>query len=149
MRTKDNINLRSPARRPRETARSLKMTLEKFIGRDQLKAIKALAQGEEGKFFADIQAHWGQVIDSMPQTYQTDGKGDEAIAYLHYFIGGSDWYITEKDMEEDQLQAFGLASVGGYPELGYISIQDLVKHNVEFDLFFEPQPLSIIKKALG
>lgn len=44
--------------------------------------------------------------------YEQDGKGEEAIVTLHYFRGGMDWFITEKDMEPEQHQAFGLADLG-------------------------------------
>ena len=60
----------------------------------------------------------------------SDGKGDDAVVYLHYFRGGMDWYITEKDMEEEQHQAFGLADLGYGGELGYISIQELIDNGV-------------------
>ena len=31
---------------------------------------------------------------------------NKAVVYLYYFKGSADWYITEKDMEDEQLQAF-------------------------------------------
>ena len=46
--------------------------------------------------------------------------------HLHYFRAGSDWYITEKDMEgAGTRQAFGYAVLNGdtqNAELGYIDI---------------------------
>lgn len=63
----------------------------------------------------------------MDKTYEQDGKGEESIAYLHYFRGSADWYILEKDSEPEQFQAFGWADLGGGGELGYISIIDLVQ----------------------
>ncbi|MHB1531426.1 hypothetical protein [Acidithiobacillus sp.] len=51
----------------------------------------------------------------MPKNYDTDGQGGDAVAFLHYFTGSWDWYITEKDVDSDdkgQIQAFGL--VKGY-----------------------------------
>ncbi|MBL0011067.1 MAG: DUF2958 domain-containing protein [Nitrosomonas sp.] len=83
----------------------------------------------------------------MPKTYGQDGMGDKAIAYLHYFSGGSDWYITEKDMEDEQLQAFGLANLGQGGELGYISIQELIDAGVEIDLYWTPKTIGQIKGA--
>lgn len=86
----------------------------------------------------------------MPKTYEQDGKGLKAIAYLHYFTGNADWYITEKDMsdpdEPGQLQAFGLANLGYGGELGYISIVELLKRGAELDYHFEPCPLDEIDK---
>ena len=57
----------------------------------------------------------------MPKSYETEGQGKEAIVTLHYFTGSWDWYITEKDKEEEQLQAFGLVS-GFEKEYGYTSV---------------------------
>ena len=49
----------------------------------------------------------------MPQTYQQEELGNQAIVYLHYFHGGADWYVTERDMDGPQHQAFGLADLIG------------------------------------
>ena len=87
-------------------------------------------------------------IETMPITYQQDGKGDDAIVYLHYFRRGSDWYITEKDMEGGVEQAFGWACLNGDVEnagIGYISIAELTELGVELDLFFTPCPLREVK----
>ena len=81
----------------------------------------------------------------MPETYGQDGMGDKAIAHLHYFKGSMDWYITEKDMEGEQLQAFGMVDMGYGPELGYISIAELVQNGIELDLHFTPMTLGEIK----
>ena len=80
----------------------------------------------------------------MPRGYEQDGKGDSAIAYLHYFTGSCDWYITERDTTDEQHQAFGLADLGYGPELGYISVQELIENGAELDLYFEPKPLKEI-----
>jgi len=57
-----------------------------------------------------------------------------------------DWYITEKDMGDEQIQAFGLADLGmGFPELGYISIEELVENGVELDLHWTPKTLAEVK----
>lgn len=96
------------------------------------------------------------VIETMPKTYEQDGKGDDAIAYLHYQVrhpnyAYSDWYITEKDMENEQIQAFGLVSLsGGRPELGYISLVELgTLEMVTLDLDFTPTRLGDIRKELA
>ncbi|WP_281400841.1 DUF2958 domain-containing protein [sulfur-oxidizing endosymbiont of Gigantopelta aegis] len=87
------------------------------------------------------------LIKTMPKTGEQENKGDEAIAYLHYFVGAFDWYISEKDMLDEQIQAFGLGSMG-YPEYGYISIAELIENNVELDLHFKPEPLKVLKQDL-
>lgn len=120
------------------------LKLNQFIGKNQLTTINQLSRGEEGKFFRDKLKEIKTVIDSMPKTYETDGQGNEAIIHLHYFSGGSDWYITERDMGDEQIQAFGLADMG-YPELGYISISELIKLNVELDFYWKPKTLGEIR----
>ena len=89
-----------------------------------------------------------QQIDTMPKTYEQDGKGDQAIAHLHYFTGASDWYITEKDMDGGIQQAYGYAILNGdneCAEVGYISIEELTRHGAELDLHFAPRSLAEIK----
>ncbi|AEJ01298.1 hypothetical protein Nit79A3_1466 [Nitrosomonas sp. Is79A3] len=119
--------------------------LKQFIGKAQLSAIGMGIRGEEGQFFKDKLIEIANVIQTMPKTYGQDGMGDKAIAYLHYFKGAGDWHITEKDMEDEQLQAFGLANIGYGGELGYISIQELIDAGVELDLYWTPKTIGEIK----
>jgi hypothetical protein len=78
----------------------------------------------------------------MPKTYEQDGLGQQAIAHLHYFTAGGDWYITERDTHPDQHQAFGAANLGYGAELGYISLPELLAAGAELDLHFTPRPLT-------
>jgi len=82
----------------------------------------------------------------MPKTYETAGQGKAAVAQLHYFIGGCDWYITERDMLAEQHQAVGLADLGGGVEQGYISIVEVIAAGAELDLYWMPKPLSEIEQ---
>lgn len=117
--------------------------LSRFVSREQLTAISDAMRGEERQFFFDKAVELVKTIEAMPVTYQTDGQGDNSIAHLHYFLAGCDWYITEKDMLQDQHQAFGLADMG-YPELGYISLPELHANGAELDLYWTPKPLKDI-----
>ena len=121
--------------------------LRKFITPAELAAIAGNIDGEEGEFFVNKLAELETLFKTMPKTYDQDGKGDDAIVYLHYFRGGMDWYITERDMEAEQHQAFGLADLGYGGELGYISIQELIDNGVELDLYWEPKTLGEVKAA--
>ena len=129
-------------------------TLFNFIGARQLNAMTSYLRGEEGDHFEAKFEEYAERVRNMPKTYEQDGKRDEAIVYLHYFHpNGFDWYITEKDMgdgtgDETQYQAFGYADMG-CPELGYISIAELVENNVEFDLFWTPRTLGEVKRERG
>lgn len=126
---------------------------------ERLALIDAL-RGEEAEGMAEVVARIVRTIETMPKTYETDGQGREAIAHLHYFYGGCDWYITERDVGDglgdgsairEQLQAFGFANLGDpqrSAELGYISIEELKDAGVELDLYWQPQPIGLIMDAV-
>ncbi|MHB8252924.1 MAG: hypothetical protein ACYDEV_04355 [Acidiferrobacter sp.] len=119
--------------------------LNPFINRGQMKVIWGLCRtGEERAFFKQKVMDLARLIKTMPKTYEQDGSGMEAVAYLHYFVSGFDWYITEKDMTGAGIdQAFGLAVVHER-ELGYISIREIAANGAELDLYFEPATLSAL-----
>jgi len=120
-----------------------------FMPATEYRMMRGFLKGKEAGHFADKFIELAKRISDMPKTYEQDGKGDEAIVYLHYFRGNQDWWIYEKDAEtQDRLgqhQAFGLADLGYGGELGYISIVELVAAGVELDLYFRPTPLAEIK----
>lgn len=116
-----------------------------YINPNQLSVIKQLAKGEEGEFFVAKIIEIANVVQAMPITYQTQNIKDP-IAQLHYFTNNCDWYITERDKEPEQLQAFGAANFGNGYELGYISIVELLANNAELDLYYTPVPISKIRK---
>jgi hypothetical protein len=121
--------------------------LRAFIGVSQLQAIGHGLRSEERQFFIEKLEELAQQVTTMPKTYEQDGKGDNAIVTLHYFKDGADWYITERDMERAQLQAFGLADLfGDGGELGYINIVELIRNGVELDMYFTPCTLESIRK---
>lgn len=123
--------------------------LRGFIGRQQLQILTSNAKsGEEHQFFRDKLVEMRGIIEAMPKTYQQDGLGEKAVVHLHYFTGGCDWHITEKDSDSDQegqIQAFGLANLGYGAELGYISIMELIENNVEIDLHWSPKTIGEIR----
>jgi hypothetical protein len=118
--------------------------LKSFISKAQLSVMNNICAGEEGEFMLQKMQELCLTITTMPKTYQTDGQGPDAIVHLHYFHGGMDWYITERDQEPEQSQAFGLANLGYGGELGYISIAELIENNIEIDLYWTPKKLSEI-----
>jgi hypothetical protein len=89
----------------------------------------------------------------MPATYATESQGRAAIAHLHYFLGGADWWIIEKDSDPDnagQVQAFGIADLGMGPELGYISIPELLEVGAELDFYHTPKTVAeILGRCVG
>ena len=116
-----------------------------FLGRQQMYAMLAVLEGEEHQYMLDKIKQVSTTIETMPKTYQQDGLGDKAVVYLHYFRGGMDWHITEKDMEFEQLQAFGLADLGYGAELGYIWLGEITSAGVELDLYWTPKTLAAVK----
>ena len=136
--------------------------LRGFIGASQLHCLRLGARGEEKEYFISLMSDLARRVSAMPKTYDQDGKGQAAVAYLHYFTAACDWYITEKDMEVSadsageksaspgQHQAFGLADLGhGEAELGYISIVELLENRAELDLHWTPKTLAEIGKKSG
>ena len=131
--------------------------IAKFVSKNQILAlVLGAVDGEESDFFIEKGLEIAKTLKTMPKTYEQDGLGDKSIVHLHYFLGNADWYITEKDMGEcpdskevsEQLQAFGLADLGmGYPELGYISIEELKSVGAELDLYWTPKTLAEVKAA--
>lgn len=122
--------------------------LRRFVSESQIQVMAEGAQGEEREFFIDKMLEMRDMFNTMAKTYEQDGRGDDAIVYLHYFRSGMDWYITERDIEDYQAQAFGLADLGmGGGELGYISIEELKSIGVELDIHWTPKTLGAVKVA--
>ena len=119
-------------------------TLIHFIGTSQLCALQSSLTGEERQYFLSLLNELKDKILKMPKPYETTEQGMDAPVSLHYFQGGSDWYIVEKDSSEEQLQAFGYACLNGdkiNAEMGYINIEELIKCDVELDLYWTPTAL--------
>ena len=122
--------------------------LQGFLPPAQGQVMHDLCFGEEGDFFRAKFSELAERVATMPKTYEQDGMGDEAIVSLHYFSAGCDWYITEKDMEDEQHQAFGYADLGYGGELGYISLVELCGGaSVELDIHWTPKTLAAVKVA--
>ncbi|MBU2802169.1 MAG: hypothetical protein RE468_08965 [Acidithiobacillus caldus] len=113
------------------------------LSKGQAQTLSALCKGEEGEFFRKKIAEIHEIWRGMPCTYETDGEGLNAVAYLHYTLNAWDWYITERDADPDglgQQQAFGLVC-GFERELGYISLEEITAAGAELDLNWDPKPL--------
>ena len=92
-------------------------------------------------------------LSKIPKLYETDGIPIlEKNIYLHFFIGGCDWYITEYDGEDT---FFGYVILNGdlqNAEFGYISFQELKDIKVSFmeidcelAKYWKPQKIKDIK----
>ncbi len=134
----------APAKATRDQAFDALTFLRSFMGKPQIQAVMSAMRGEEAQYFYDKMVELQDRIRRMPKVYGQDGLGNRAIAYLHYFKGAGDWYITEKDTGKEQLQAFGQADLGYGPEKGYISISELIANGVELDFNFKPRTLAAV-----
>lgn len=88
---------------------------------------------------------------AVPAPYATEEVPcEEKILHLHYFAGGSDWWVAEVDQQTGQ--AFGFARTGGYEpgEWGYFDLPDLERVQartaagpmvIERDLHWTPHTL--------
>ncbi len=122
--------------------------LKGWMSEQQRRCVLDGARGEEKEFFYELANRLNATIAAMPKTYDTEGQGGDRVIHLHYFKGGADWWILEKDKgspddtpEQFQSQAYGQACLGqgyGDGELGYISIAELIQHNVELDFHWKP-----------
>ena len=66
----------------------------------------------------------------IPKLYKQDGKGKNAVCYLHYFVGGTDWYITEWDRANE---FYGFVVLNGdwqMAEFGYIPKEYLIDNDL-------------------
>jgi len=124
----------------------------RFIPASQYAAFQSGLRSEEGDAFREIRARLTGILRTMPLTGATEGESDP-VAWLHYFRGGYDAYITELDKgapddtdEEFQWQMFGSANLGYGAELGYINLPELRSNHVELDFHFTPKRLSELEK---
>jgi hypothetical protein len=63
-------------------------------------------------------------------------------------MGGMDWFITERDMNDKQLQAFGLCDLGmGFPEIDYVNLREITGCGAELDLYWTPKTLAEIRAS--
>ncbi len=88
-------------------------------------------------------------LAKIPRLYDTEKiDGNDKIIYLHFFIGGCDWYIAEFD-GEDLFFGFAILNDPQNAEWGYISFKELDEINldgleVDNDLYWEPKEFSKI-----
>jgi len=117
--------------------------LKDFIGGNQKLCLRDLLRGEEAAFFREKMQELAVLVLTMPATYETENTGkNDKVVMLHYFTGGADFWIIEKDSDPDgrgQIQAFGFADLGYGPELGYISIKEILEAGAELDFHFTPK----------
>ena len=91
-------------------------------------------------------------LDKIPRLYETENVPlQDKLIYLHFFIGGSDWYIAEFD-GQDLFWGFAILN-GDYEmaEWGYISFSELrelsvcgIEIDCELEEYFPLKKASVI-----
>lgn len=72
-------------------------------------------------------------LSDIPKLYETDHISlKDKVIYMHFFIGGCDWYIAEYDAEDGLFFCFAiLHSDFQNAEWGYILFDDLRNFRVK------------------
>jgi hypothetical protein len=93
-------------------------------------------------------------LAKIPALYSTDGvKFADKKIYMHFFVGGSDWYVAEYD-PIDRL-FFGYAILNGDTEMaewGYVSLDELIEvrqqriYHVDREIHWKVKKASEIEK---
>ena len=83
-------------------------------------------------------------LTKIPRLYETEGiEAKDKLIYLHFFVGGSDWYIAEYDGEDT---FFGFVCLNGWKdcaEWGYISFKELRELRVKQPIGIDGQRMLI------
>ena len=88
-------------------------------------------------------------LSRLPRLYETDHIDcQNKIIYMHFFIGGSDWYAAEFDGKD---RFFGFVNLNDpmNAEWGYFLLSELdgIKVNgieIDYDLHWQPKKFSEI-----
>jgi len=92
-------------------------------------------------------------LATIPQLYQTEDIPLKLkLIHLHFFIGGSDWYVMEFD-GKDTFWGFVILN-GDYEmaEFGYISFDELKSirvngwQEIDYDRYWQVRPANQVKK---
>jgi hypothetical protein len=93
-------------------------------------------------------------LEALPKFYSTENvKSDDKIIRMHFFMGGSDWYIAE--YSPDERTFFGFTVLNGdweMAEWGYTSLDEMESIKVrgieiDRDLHWTPKKFKEIKKG--
>jgi hypothetical protein len=119
-----------------------------FVSSGQFQTMSFLCRGREGAYFERTIVDLANMILGMPKTFQQDKLGNDAQVFLHYYNGASDWYIYEKDVEDDVSQASGFVILNGdhqNADRGYVNISEITRLGAELDLHFKRCTLAEIR----
>lgn len=116
------------------------LNLSQFMPVAELATLRAIVK-ESPAMVETINKIKKQIAQTPPLYSQENKKNPKA--FLHYFGGSYDAYITERG---DDGLAFGWASFGEFWECGSIYIPELIENGIELDLYFTPTPIKKLIK---
>jgi hypothetical protein len=96
-------------------------TLQKLMPKSQLAVVIENPEAYSGEM-----ERLNDIVEKIPKLYETDNKKGKHPLNLHYFMGSSDWYITEWDGDDT---FFGYAILKNDLEMsewGYISLSEIL-----------------------
>lgn len=84
---------------------------------------KPIVEGAWEEYASRLEA-LGDTLLKLPKIYSQDKLAYDAIVYAHYFVGATDFFVTERDGND----MFGYAILNGdydMAEFGYLSLSEL------------------------
>lgn len=118
---------------------------EKLVPRQQVGFLMEMDDPMESR---DMLLNVVKAYQHIPSLYKQDGKGNNAVAYLHYFVGGIDWWVTEYDRSTGKM--FGLSNLNNDWTLGYFDVSFFKDNELspfqkpELDFYFKYQTINEI-----
>lgn len=113
--------------------------LKKYIPPMELQTIISYLDDETGPHFRKLLKKTEEKIKAVPSLYSGEEQGLKARVHLHYYVGGTDFYVSEMDQETGE--TFGFACINGdreNAELGYNNISEIISIPwIELDLYFD------------
>jgi len=98
--------------------------------------------------YPSVKAKVLQVVENI-NFMPTAQVGGEDIAFLHYTLGDTHFYISGRDKESEQRLAYGCICLQGrVPQLDYISIVDIVRCGAQLDFDWKPVPLGEVQPMM-
>jgi hypothetical protein len=122
--------------------------LNRFIGTQQRAGINILCQSEERQFYYQSLMRLKNIIETMPVTFQIK-RNEVVTAHLHYFTATTHFFITKRDRDAWQLQAYGLTILSdGDKKLGYLGIDEILRGGAVLDLSWSPVELNQVYELM-
>lgn len=128
-------------------------TIKPFMSETQMTALIDAIAVEKSKGWGAAQGKryfagdLAKSIKAMPATDKQRCNLDDMIVYLHYTLGGSNWYITERGAGMMATCFAVLEGLEDCAELGYVDIRELHEVGAELLMYTTIRTLAKAKKA--